>query len=188
MNCIEVGGVLLYPTDTVYGLGGDADNDRVSEKVRLLKGTHPSKPLLVLTDAWERIGNWILKPEGLARQVMTIGERHPLTILFPASPNVPRGLIGTSKEVGIRLCRHPFCTELIRISGRLLSSTSANRTGEPVPRRFEEIDEHIRNGSNYAVDGGRLDGTPSTIVRVVGDRYEVVREGSLSSDLLSRLL
>lgn len=187
-KCVGGGGILLYPTDTVYGIGGDASSDEVSDRVRRLKGAQVDKPLLVLTDDWARVRTWVPRAEGLVKDLMSIGEEHSLTILFPASSEAPRGLIGASEAVGIRLCRDPFCAGLIRQSGRLLSSTSANRTGEPVPIHFTEIDAEIREGCDYAVDGGPLPGSVSTIVRVAGDRVEIIREGGLSSEMLKRLL
>jgi len=187
-RCVGGGGILLYPTDTVYGIGGDACSDEVSDRVRRLKGAQVDKPLLVLTDDWARVRTWIPRPEGKVKDLMSIGEEHSLTILFPASSEVPRGLIGASEEIGIRLCRDPFCAALIKQSGRLLSSTSANRTREPVPIRFTEIDAEIRAGCDYAVDGGPLPGSASTIVRVAGNGIEMIREGGLSSESLERLL
>ncbi|HUF07754.1 MAG TPA: L-threonylcarbamoyladenylate synthase [Rhodothermales bacterium] len=187
-ECVSGGGILLYPTDTVYGIGGDACSDEASDRVRRLKGAQIDKPLLVLTDDWARVQPWVPRPEGIVKDLMSIGEEHSLTILFPASSEVPRWLIGASEEVGIRLCRDPFCAGLIRQSGCLLSSTSANRTGERVPVHFTEIDAKIRAGCDYAVDGGPLPGSASTIVRAAGDGFEMIREGGISYELLERLL
>lgn len=188
VKCVMDGGILLHPTDTVYGIGGDASNDDVSARIRRLKGTDSSKPLLVLTDSWDRVEHWIAHPDKLTRTLMTIGREHSLTILFSATASVPRGLVGSSSEVGIRLCLHPFCAKVIRRSGQPLSSTSANRTGKPVPILFDEVDEEILGGSDLAVDGGPLDGAASTIVRAANGRVEVVREGSLPTSMLSRLI
>lgn len=182
------GGILLYPTDTVYGIGGDAARDDVTRRIRELKGVEANKPLLVLTDSWDRVEDWIPKPEGLVRRLMALSAFHSITILFPAAERVPRTLIGSSEEIGIRLCRHPFCIDLIRKASRPISSTSANPTGEAVPLSMQEINDRIRLGVDLVVDGGSLPGAPSTIVRPVGDRPIVLREGSISEAALGRLL
>lgn len=188
VECVLTGGILLYPTETVYGLGSDAANGEATRSIRRLKRSDPQKPLLVLTDSWERVEGWIRAPRGLTLDLMQIAESHPLTILFPAEPTVPESLIGASEAIGFRLTHDRFCRQLIQEAATPLSSTSANRTGEGAPSRLEQVEPSIRAGADFAVDGGTLPGVASTIVRATSEGLEVLREGSLSAADLAQLL
>jgi L-threonylcarbamoyladenylate synthase len=188
VDCVLCGGVLLYPTDTVYGLGGDATNVAASERIRKLKGTDSDKPLLLLTDSWTRVEGWIRDPDPLTSALMELGKQYPLTILFAAGPSAPRNITGSSSEIGIRWCHLPFCRRLISESETLISSTSANPTGYPTPVRLDDIDPAIRVGADVEIDGGLLDGLASTIVRSGGGRLEVLREGALDARKIAKLL
>lgn len=180
-------GVILYPTDTVYGLGGDARSKTATDRIRRLKGNPSDKPLLVLTDSWERISDWIASPDETLRRLMEIGRSHSLTILFKTTA-APRSLVGDATEVGIRLSAHPVCRRLIEVSGYPISSTSANLSGQSTPVKLGDVDATIRSGVDVAIDGGELGGPPSTIVRSSGGRLEIVREGSLAATELNHLL
>jgi L-threonylcarbamoyladenylate synthase len=188
VDLVLSGGIILYPTDTVYGLGGDATNPAPSKRIRALKGSGVDKPLIVLTDSWDRVSEWIGKPDALTAELMDVGLHESLTILFPAQPSAPREVIGSSSEIGIRVCRHPFCARLIAGSGKPISSTSANTTGSPTPLRLNDIEDHIRGGVDLEIDGGELAGAASTIVRSAGRRPQVVREGSVTIEVLRHLL
>lgn len=188
VDCILGGGILIYPTDTVYGLGGDAARDEVSDRLRQLKGSAPDRPLLILTDSWARVADWVSPPDALTRDLMAIAEARSLTILFSATKAVPKGLIGTSSEIGIRLCRYPFCARLIQASGRVISSTSANRAGGKPPLRPDQVEQAVIDGADLLVDGGALAGVPSTVVRPEGSSWRIVREGSVTGETLDRLL
>lgn len=185
---VRRGGVLVYPTETVYGLGGDPTHDAVRARVRALKGRDAVKPMLVLTDEWARVRGWIREPSVPHRRLMVHEPALPVTLLFEPSECAPEGLSGPGGQVGIRRTSDPFCCALIAEADRALLSTSANPAGEPAPRRFDEIDAALRRAVDLVVDAGReLAGVPSTVVRIQEGGMEVLREGAVSRGVLAAI-
>ncbi len=181
----RAGGVLLYPTETVYGLGGLATNEHVAKRTRQLKGRPEKSPMLVLTDEWARVTEWIADRSALAQRIIGYGPFLPLTILFEASPKAPSHLLGPEDLVGIRRTGDPFCRMLIACVDASLLSTSANRTGERAPAHFEDIDQSILEGVDLAIDAGHaLRGVSSTVIRIDGDAVVVVREGATDAQTI----
>lgn len=181
----RAGKVLLYPTETVYGLGGLASIEPVAIRVRQLKGRSDDSPMLVLTDEWERVTAWFAELSEPARRLIAYGPYLPATLLFTASTHAPHHLLGPEGLVGVRRTGNAFCRSLIEIVGEPLLSTSANRTGEQPPHKFEDIDQTIREGVDLAVNAGyALQGTPSTVIRFDGERVVVVREGATDAQTI----
>ena len=185
-RCIERGGVLLYPTATVYGIGGDARREDVALRIAVLKGRDRDKPMLLLTDQWDRVTNWFERVTEMHRYLM----HHPgsayLTILFEASESAPVMLRGGSPLIGVRRTAHPFCRALIERSGAPLISTSANRSGEPTARTVNEVPDDVRTGVDLLIDAGPSPSSEaSTVVAVEDGRIRIVREGAVKKpDLL----
>ncbi len=175
-------GVLLYPTSTVYGLGGDPLDHAVSERIQTIKQTSPAKPLLVLTDEWERLDGWLVATSELHRRLMVAANDLVITILFEAGPDVPLHLIGNSGHIAVRKTGHPFCRKLIGSVDSVLISTSANRTGSTPPARFRDIEPDILAQSDVAVMGAPCSGLSSTIVAIENGRVVIRREGGVSRE------
>ncbi len=183
------GGVIVYPTKTVYGVGGDATNPEVATCVRRIKQSADNKPMLVLTDEWERVLDWIEDISGSERLLMQHPDAGSLTLLFSASRNAPWAAIGDSTMVGIRRTIHPFCRSLIAAAGVPLISTSANTSGHPPPVRFDEIESRLIAEADLAIDNGvPLDDMPSTVVRAGDGGPVVLREGKVSEEQIKRFL
>ena len=177
---VASGGVLLYPTETVYGLGGDPEKEAVIERIRRLKGRDAGKPVLVLTDEWVRVEDWLSGVSATQRRLMTYEPPLPVTLLFDAAPATPPWLVGPDGWVGVRRTSDPFCRAVIQTADCALLSTSANEAGGVAPHRFSDVTAMIREGVDCAVDAGQpLAGTPSTVVRFDGDDLVVVREGAV---------
>ena len=177
---LRAGGVLLYPTETVYGLGCDPSDRAAVARIRALKGRDADKPMLALTDTWERVAGWYEDGGDTHRRLMAF--EGPLTILLRASAGAPATLVGPEGLVGVRRTQDPFCRALVAASGVPLVSTSANPAGAPAPAAFEAVAREIRSGVALAVDAGApLAGAPSTVVRLDGDDIVVVREGAVSA-------
>lgn len=185
-RCIERGGVLIYPTATVYGIGGDARREDVALRIAVLKGRDRDKPMLLLTDQWERVANWFERETKLHRYLMNHPRSAYLTILFEASDSAPVVLRGGSPLIGVRRTAHPFCRALIERSGAPLISTSANRSGEPTARTVNEVPDDVRTGVDLLVDAGpSTSSEASTVVAVADGRIRIVREGAVKKpDLL----
>ncbi len=185
--CIRDGGVLLYPTATVYGLGADPACEAALHRIHAIKGRDAGKPILVLTDTWNRMTDWIATRTPLHDCLMAADL--PLTILFEATDTVPTLLHGTSPYIGIRRTRHPFCRAIIKAADRPLCSTSANPSGIPPANRFEGLAPALIDAVDCAVDAGEpLHGTPSTVVMVEGEDLKVLRAGAVSEDDLRKMV
>lgn len=185
---VRSGGVLAYPTETVYGLGGDALSAAALGRIRTLKGRDADKPVLALTDTWARVAEWLGRLDPALERLMGHEPPLPVTLLLPVTEAAPAGLVGPGGLVGLRRTSDPFCRALIAASDRVLLSTSANPAGAPAPSRFSSLDAAIVAGVDLAVDAGaELNGVPSTVVRVEDGRLVVVREGAAPTGLLMRI-
>jgi tRNA threonylcarbamoyl adenosine modification protein (Sua5/YciO/YrdC/YwlC family) len=188
-NVVSQNGVLIYPTRTVFGIGGDANSPEVAARVCNAKQSPPKKPVLVLTDEWSRVKNWFL---AVSKQEQTL-MRHPisagLTLLLTASPQAPGHLLGESPYVGIRRTIHPFCRALIQASEVPLISTSANLSGAAPPARVDEIDVRLIKAVDLVVVSHHTEETiPSTVVRMGVDGPEIIRSGAVSEDEIQSIL
>ena len=182
---VQQGGVILYPTETVYGLGGDPARSEVAARIRAIKKNEVDKPLLVLTDHWERVESWFKKVTTAHRYLMAA--RLPLTLLFDASAEAPIAAVSDQGLIGLRRTTSRFCCALTETCGPILS-TSANPSGEPAPNAFEAIDADLLQGVDLAVRNETpLAGTASTVVRVKGKYIEVLREGAVSRAEVERV-
>ena len=187
--CVRAGGVLVYPTETVYGIGGDPAREDVVRRIQALKGRDADKPMLLLTDTWDRALPWVAEVTPVHRRIMAHEPPLPVTLLFVPTPAAPAAFRGKSDKIGIRRTPDPFCRAVIAQADRLLLSTSANPAGAPPPRAFDDIAPELLAGADYAVDAGRpLAGVPSTVVDVVGGRLHVVRAGAVSEAQLAAVL
>ena len=182
------GDLLLYPTSTVYGLGGDPRDKNLSDRIQALKERPQSKPHLVLTDRWGRVADWVSGLTDVHERLMRFGRVRPITVLFEAGKQAPLHLVGESGEVAIRITSHPFCSALIAKTGKPIISTSANKAGRPAPADFDHIDPDILTGIDLAINGGKSAGKASTIVAVRNGAIEIVRIGSVSAaEIVSEL-
>ncbi|MEI7499494.1 MAG: L-threonylcarbamoyladenylate synthase [Bacteroidota bacterium] len=153
-QCIMVlssGGTLLYPTDTIWGIGCDATNFIAVEKVHRLKKKMERKNLIILLDKAEKIKDFVTDiPEiawDLIKNVST-----PLTIIYPNAKNLAANVISDDKSIAIRIVKNDFCKRLINEFGKPIVSTSANISGINAPRVFKDISSEIINGVDWVVD------------------------------------
>ena len=183
------GGVLVYPTETVYGLGCDPHEAQAIARVRAVKGRDADRPMLALTDSWERVESWLGEVTTAHRRLMEHDPPLAVTLLFDASEDAPDGLVSASGEIGLRRTTDPFCLALIVASDVPVLSTSANRAGQPATARFAEIDPSVLDAVDLGVEAGRdLIGTPSSVVRVEDGRIVVIREGAVDATTLAAIV
>lgn len=173
------GGVILYPTDTVWGLGADALNQDAVEKIFAIKGRpHEKSPILLLSD----VGQLCTYVENLPTNIAEIlgGFEGPTTVIYPEAKNLPKNVVHSDGSVALRITQEPFSKALIDSLQRPLVSTSANISGSPTPPTFAEINPAIKNNVDYVVEYRQDDlsgATPSRIVRLNRDgSLAVVRE------------
>ncbi|MGI4736009.1 MAG: L-threonylcarbamoyladenylate synthase [Janthinobacterium lividum] len=171
--------VILYPTDTVWGLGCDAEAPRAVEKIYQLKGRAEGKPSIVLVADLAMLARYARAvPAELAAALAA--QTRPTTYILPASKAVAASLVAPDGTVGLRIVQDEFCHKVVRRLGHGLVSTSANKSGEPTPATFAEVDPALVRGADHVVSWRQDDTTrtaPSRVVRLgLGGALEVVRE------------
>lgn len=189
VGALRHGGVILYPTETVYGLGGDARSGEAASRIRRLKGNPPDKPLLVLTDTWARVAPW-LAPQNREEEILMAHEPPlPLTLLLRVRGGALPGARGAADRLGIRRTPDPVCRALIRALDAPLLSTSANPAGAPAPASFDDVAPEIRAGVDAAIEAvAPLGGVASTVCLVDAGELRVLRPGAVSADRLRSIL
>ncbi|MDQ7948442.1 MAG: L-threonylcarbamoyladenylate synthase [Pedobacter sp.] len=178
LQILHDGGVILYPTDTVWGLGCDATNEAAVAKVNEIKGRAADKSLIILLDTENKLQSYVTEIPEVAYSLIEYAEK-PLTIVFSDAKNLAKNVINADGSVGIRIVRHPFCEQLLQRFRKPIVSTSANVSGQPSPRFFDEISEEILHAVNYIVDfeqENRTPKSPSTIVKIgPSGQFEFIR-------------
>ena len=152
-SCIEVlnrGGLILYPTDTIWGIGCDATCEEAVKKVYALKQRDDNKALIVLLDSAEHLDHYVVDVPEMARELLDIAVK-PWTIIYDGAFNVARNLLGENDSLGIRVPHEAFCQRLCAEFGKPIVSTSANVSGTVSAQTFSEISEDIKQGVDYVV-------------------------------------
>ena len=144
------GNTILYPTDTIWGIGCDATNGDAVSKVFCIKQRSDVKSMLLLASSVTMLRKYVATVPGKALQLMA-DEQRPLTIIYPDARNLPSALIAEDGSIGIRITRNAFCKELITRLDKPLVSTSANFSGIPYPESFDEIDPKIIEIVDYVI-------------------------------------
>ncbi|GGC23093.1 threonylcarbamoyl-AMP synthase [Parapedobacter defluvii] len=156
LDVLRAGGLILYPTDTIWGIGCDATNPAAVERVYQLKGRDQSKSLIVLLDNENKLPGYVTEVPEIAYQLIEYTER-PLTIVYSGAKNLAPNLVAGDGSIGIRIVDHAFCTPLLQRFRKPLVSTSANISGQPAPKNFSEISQEIIEGVDYVVSYGQDD-------------------------------
>ena len=181
-NAIEVlkkGGIILYPTDTIWGIGCDATNEKAVEKIYKIKQREEGKGMLVLVDSPDRILSYVNEVPAMAWDLIDVAE-NPLTIIYPDAVNLASNLLPKDKSIGIRVTQDEFCKELIRQFRKPIVSTSANFSGESFPKCFDEISQGIIDVVDYVVDWKQDEISniqPSSVIKLgLGGEVEIIRQ------------
>jgi L-threonylcarbamoyladenylate synthase len=177
-DIVRQGGTLVYPTETVYGLGGDAFNPRAIAAIYALKGRDTRKPLSVIVPAVTWIDRLAVEITPAARSLMECFWPGPLTIVFKAAPGVPAALTANRGTIAVRVSSLPFCSGLANAAGCPLIATSANASGSGNCTRVQDVPKEIRENVDAVADGGELGAAQaSTVVDASGKNLKVLREG-----------
>ena len=184
IDVLRNGGVILYPTDTVWGIGCDATNPEAVAKVYEIKKRSDSKSLVLLSSDMDMICRYVKEVPEMAIQLVEVNDK-PMTIIYPgAIVGHPRALVSNAVAedgtVGIRIPMMEFCQQLVMKFGRPIVSTSANISGEPTPKRYDEISEEIRSAVDHIVEPSLEKGSTgksSSIIKVGLDyTIEIIRK------------
>lgn len=181
INCMKVlkeGGLILYPTDTVWGIGCDATNEDAVAKVYDLKKRADSKALICLAGSDFMLEEYITEVPDLAYDIMDLSEK-PTTIIYDNPRGIAKNLVAADNTLAVRVATDSFCQQLIKAYRKPLVSTSANISGEPTPACFKEISPAISKGVDYVVNLRREEknSAPSAIIRLSSDgKVAVIRK------------
>ncbi|WP_372767498.1 L-threonylcarbamoyladenylate synthase [Lutibacter sp.] len=159
--------ILLYPTDTVWGIGCDATSQEAVSKVFEIKQRSESKSLVILVDSIEMIKKHIPTVSKAVLEILA-NPKTPTTIIYDNPIGLAKNVVATDNTVAIRIVQHEFCKELIYQFGKPLVSTSANISGKPTPKCFNEIEKSIVDSVHYAVNLEReeVNEKSSTILKI----------------------
>lgn len=181
-KAIEVmrkGGIILYPTDTVWGIGCDATNAEAVAKVYALKRRDDSKALICLVDSDSRLQRYIRNVPDVAWQLIEAVEK-PTTLILDGAVNLAPNLIAEDGSIGIRITKEPFSHELCYRFQKAIVSTSANVSGEPAAQNYRDISQEILDGVDYVCESRRQEHkphTPSSIIKLAADgEVKVIRK------------
>jgi L-threonylcarbamoyladenylate synthase len=150
LEVLKQGGIILYPTDTIWGLGCDATNAEAVKRIYSIKQRDDSKSMLVLMENPGFLSNYVNVVPEIAYDLIELTDK-PLTIIYSGAKNLASNLISQDGSVGIRIASDDFCKNLISRFRKPIVSTSANISGNPAPANFSEIDDQIKNAVDYVV-------------------------------------
>ena len=181
-KCVEVlreGGIILYPTDTIWGIGWDATNEEAVAKVYALKQSEDKHSMLCLCRDADMVVRYVNRAPGIAFEVMELSDK-PLTAILPGATGVAKSLIPETGTLGVRIPQHDFCQALLRKFGKPIVSTSANISGEEAAKRLKDVDERIIKGVDYVVNP-RFEGKPTLKPSAIisfgeGGEVEIIRK------------
>lgn len=171
LDVLKRGGVILYPTDTIWGIGCDATNPEAVRKVYEIKHRADSKALLVLVDTDAKVQQYVRKIPRQAWDLMELTTK-PLTIIYENAVNLAPDLLAEDGSVGIRVTKEDFSRDLCYRFRKAITSTSANVSGEPSPETFREVSDEIKNAVDYVVKYRQNDKSrpkPSSIIKIWSD-------------------
>lgn len=187
---IRKGGVVVFPTQCLYGVGADALNADAVDRVFQLKRRPPENPILVLIPERDCINRIAGPIPPAAEKIMDVFWPGSVTLLLEARSSLPAALTAGTGKIGVRLPLHPVARRLVAKTGRPMTGTSANLSGEPGAMRISDISNDILSTADLVIDAGTLKGgTGSTVVDVTVFPPRIVREGIVPADsILSAIL
>jgi len=173
VDAMVAGGIFVYPTDTVYGLGCNAEFEKGVIMIKMAKGSDEAKRFSVIAPGKEWIwGNSVLSKEN--RSFIDTILPGPYTVVVNAGSKAPRAVVSEDGTIGIRIPRHPF-SDIVREAGVPLVSTSLNLSGEEPVQSIKQVPDRIKAIANWAVDDGKLEGSSSRVFDLRGNAVKILR-------------
>jgi len=176
---LKSGGIILYPTDTIWGIGCDATNEKAVQKIFQIKERAETKAMIVLLDNENKLSRYLKDVPPLCYDLMEFSEK-PLTIIYPNAVGLAKNLIAQDGSIAIRIVKDEFCKNLIYKFGKPIVSTSANISGEPSPASFSQINKTIINQMDFVVNCRQneiINNKPSSIIKLgMKGEIEIIRK------------
>ncbi len=183
VNILNNSGIAVIPTDTVYGLVGDATNENVIKRVFLIKQRENSKPLLILISNFDMLKKYVKNISSLELGIINKFWPGPLTIIFQNKKNLSDVLTANKSEIAIRMPNDERLLDLINKLDKPIIATSANIAHKKTITSIDLLEDKIKNNVDYIYDGGFLEDNPSTIIKVIDNKVIIVRDGIISKDI-----
>ena len=165
---LQSGGLILYPTDTIWGIGCDATLSPAVQRIIRVKERADHKSFVILVSDLDMLEQYVEEVPPMAYSLIEVSDK-PLTLVYPQARNLAQEVLGADGTVAIRVVNHPFCQDLIRRFGKPIVSTSANIAGAPSPKAFNDIDAALRTQLDYCVSPhleGQATGQASSIIKL----------------------
>lgn len=186
---LREGGLVAFPTETVYGLGGNALDEHASEKIYAAKGRPSDNPLIAHISCMEELPALVREVPEAGRRLAEAYWPGPLTMIFRKKDEVPYETTGGLETVAVRMPSDPVASRLIRLAGVPVAAPSANTSGRPSPTRAEHVIEDLNGKIDMIIDGGQVGiGVESTIVDVSGETPVLLRPGAVTMEMLEAVL
>jgi L-threonylcarbamoyladenylate synthase len=179
LKVLREGGVILYPTDTIWGLGCDPSNDEAVKRIFRIKSRTDSKSLIILVNSEAMLERYVSEIPDAAMEIISVSDQ-PITIIYPGAKNLATSIIAEDGSVAIRICMDEFCQNLIQRFRKPIVSTSANISGQAPPAFFPEISKEIISSVDYVVHHKRDDRqkkSPSPVIKIeVNGVIKIIRK------------
>lgn len=189
VDALKRGEVIVFPTETFYGLGADMFDAAAVERLISLKGRNPENPIPIIISDYPMLERVVTEIPPPARRLMELFWPGPLTLVLPAKKNLPAPLLNQYGGVGVRISSHPLAASLTRELGHPITATSANPSGKEPARAIEEAIGYFAGKLEIFLDGGRLEGKKgSTVVEIVRGKLRIIREGEITRADLEKAL
>lgn len=189
VSVLRAGGLIVFPTETLYGLGADALNFAAVEKVFQLKGRDLANPFPVIVSDRAMLDSLVAEISPLAEKLMAHFWPGPLTLVLPARADIPPQLVNATGGIGVRISSQPIAMEIVRALGRPLTATSANPSGQPGARRIAQAKDYFSGKIDIFVDGGELPSlTGSTVAEVTASKVKIIRAGEIAKRELEKVV
>lgn len=186
---LKNGGLVAFPTETVYGLGGDGLNPEAAEKIYNAKGRPADNPLIIHIGDKKDLDKLTKEIPEMGRKLVEAFWPGPLTLIFYKSEVIPYSTTGGLETVAIRMPNHPIALELLKESGVKIAAPSANTSGKPSPTKASHVIEDLAGKIDMIIDGGEVEiGLESTIVDVTGDNPVILRPGFITKEMLEQVV
>jgi len=186
---LQEGGLVAFPTETVYGLGGNGLDGTACEKIYLAKGRPSDNPLILHISEFEELNPIVREISPAAQKLMDAFWPGPLTMVFPKSDTVPEKATGGLDTVAVRFPNHPVARAIIRAAGLPIAAPSANSSGKPSPTRASHVEFDLNGKIDMIVDGGAAEwGLESTIVDVSGEIPMILRPGAVTKEMMEEVV
>ena len=186
---LQEGGLVAFPTETVYGLGGNGLDGMACEKIYIAKGRPSDNPLILHISEFEELNPIVREISPAAQKLMDAFWPGPLTMVFPKSDIVPEKATGGLDTVAVRFPNHPVARAIIKAAGLPIAAPSANSSGKPSPTRASHVEFDLNGKIDMIVDGGAAEwGLESTIVDVSGEVPMILRPGAVTKEMMEEVV